>query len=351
MFEVLKFCVSSVCYHYTHLQNHLPQSHSMRSSPLFAAIGNSWIRKYAVYRFPSNKTNRTPFFTGIPPHVVMMNKFQEFQDTLKVQANVMIESLHKELNERGVGGEGYQASKLVQEMKEHNLHLMRKIDDISNSLCSGESRKKDGSEAALEDDGYIVTGDDKEMIYDGGDKPIEDEQQQEETEQQDNDSNTDGQRQKGIVLKWANCKGGQLRYVSKDFVFPKSMSFPNMLTMWYCGDKSHNIPPYKVLRGSVDLKHLKSGKHQLSMMRRLVKAVERGARDVVGNSNLIKRQWTPRAVLDLFEGTFHLFKFPTLTENTKRRYDTISWKSYYNILDKRKWKLLGEQRNIDDGGG
>ena len=32
-------------------------------------------------------------------------------------------------------------------------------------------------------------------------------------------------------------------------------------------------------------------------------------------------------------------------EKKTRRYETISWKSYYNILCKRKWRLFGEQQS------
>jgi len=69
------------------------------------------------------------------------------------------------------------------------------------------------------------------------------------------------------------------------------------------------------------------------------------ANEFVGRPDLIKKgNWTTRNVLDLFQATFHLFKFnDVISEKSKRRYESIAWKSYYNILLKRKWRLLGEQ--------
>jgi hypothetical protein len=50
-FAVLRYLVASLCYNYDYLNNNLPISHCVHSSPLFAAIGSSscTIRYYAVY--------------------------------------------------------------------------------------------------------------------------------------------------------------------------------------------------------------------------------------------------------------------------------------------------------------
>jgi len=52
----------------------------------------------------------------------------------------------------------------------------------------------------------------------------------------------------------------------------------------------------------------------------------------------------------LHEGIKHLFAFTNLTSNrrriNKRQLESISWKSFYNIIVKRKGILMGEQRRI-----
>lgn len=110
--------------------------------------------------------------------------------------------------------------------------------------------------------------------------------------------------------------------------------------MWYCGDIPKNIPPYRMLR-SCDLKHLNSGKSTLSMMRRVMKQVERAV-TIVNQPHLIKQYMNEQGVFALYHGIKHLLKFDCLQVKKRRKYEIILWKIYYNILLKRGNKLLGE---------
>ena len=110
--------------------------------------------------------------------------------------------------------------------------------------------------------------------------------------------------------------------------------------MWYCGDIIRNIPPLKLLSAS-DVKHIKGGKQKISNMKNVVKHVERAA-TLVNLQHLVVHEYTPRAVLDLYNGIKHMFAFPSLSKTHKRRLEQINWKTYYNILSKRKGRLYGE---------
>jgi len=100
------------------------------------------------------------------------------------------------------------------------------------------------------------------------------------------------------------------------------------VTTWYCGDKSRGIPPYRVLR-AWDVAHIKGGKCKLSMMRRVVDAVCRGA-TVVNQPQLVKKNMKEPEALELYQAVKHLFHFPALEKKT-RRYETLSWKSFYPL--------------------
>ena len=90
------------------------------------------------------------------------------------------------------------------------------------------------------------------------------------------------------------------------------------------------------------MKHLKSGCQQLAMMKKLVSHVIR-ASTIVNCEALIVPHWTPRNVLDLHMAIKHMFEFPNMGRSrTKRRHGTINWKTYYNLIVKRKGKLYGE---------
>ena len=151
---------------------------------------------------------------------------------------------------------------------------------------------------------------------------------------------------KGVVIKWSNCVDGRLRLLSKDFKLPKGICFSVLICLWFCGDRRKNIPPFRMLTCN-DLES-KCDKAQLTMMKKLMHSAIRGVKEMVGRPELVNhRVWTHRKALDFYEGVKHLFLFPNLTKTKRnnyltRRHDALSWKTLYNILAKRKWRLLGE---------
>ena len=123
-----------------------------------------------------------------------------------------------------------------------------------------------------------------------------------------------------IEKSWKNFRKGRIMLLSR-LVQSPSLTFLNMLTMWFCGSVSKNIPPYRMLRQS-DVRHLKEEKQKVSNMKYLVKHVLRAA-VFVNDPELEVRFWTPKHVIDLYDGVKHIFAFPCLTANRKRRHDMI----------------------------
>ena len=79
------------------------------------------------------------------------------------------------------------------------------------------------------------------------------------------------------------------------------------------------------------------------MMRKVMKNVERAAH-IVNLPHLVKKRMNEQDSFALYHAVLkHMFKFDCLRVGKKRRYETISWKTYYNILVKRKGKLMGER--------
>ena len=77
-------------------------------------------------------------------------------------------------------------------------------------------------------------------------------------------------------------------------------------------------------------------------MKSLVKQVI-GAAGIANRHNLVVQNWPLRKMMDLYLGVRHLFAFPCLYTDKKRRYETISSKTYYTALKKWKGKLFGDQ--------
>ena len=88
------------------------------------------------------------------------------------------------------------------------------------------------------------------------------------------------------------------------------------------------------------VKHVKGGNQKLSNMKYLVKQVIR-AEEIANRYDLVVQNWSPRKVMDLYLGVRRLFDFPCLSSDTRRSYETISWKTFLNALSKRKGKLFG----------
>ena len=145
---------------------------------------------------------------------------------------------------------------------------------------------------------------------------------------------------KGRKISWGNYRGGSILLTQPSFSFP-SMTFRNMLAMWFCGDISKKIPPYRMLRDK-DVMHVKVGNQKLSNTKYLVKQFIRAA-GIANRHDLVVRNWSPRKVMDLYMGVRHFFSFPFFSSDKKRRYKKILWKIYYNVLSKRNGKLFGEQ--------
>ena len=80
---------------------------------------------------------------------------------------------------------------------------------------------------------------------------------------------------KGMNILWGKCCGVTIILNSSNFSFP-STTLPNMLPMWFCGDISKKLPPYRMLRRK-DVKQVKGGNQNLSNIKTLVKHVLRAS--------------------------------------------------------------------------
>ena len=78
---------------------------------------------------------------------------------------------------------------------------------------------------------------------------------------------------KGLKISWGNCRRGSILLTQTSSSIPY-MTFTIMLAMWFCGDISKYIPPYRMIREK-DVMHIKGGERNLSNMKYLVKQVIR----------------------------------------------------------------------------
>ncbi len=77
----------------------------MHASPLFTQIPAD-ILPLAVAKYPWNKKENTPNFTGIPPHVSLLAEMQGMREDSKMMKEDLIISFCEEMDEKGIGSIG-----------------------------------------------------------------------------------------------------------------------------------------------------------------------------------------------------------------------------------------------------
>ena len=82
---------------------------------------------------------------------------------------------------------------------------------------------------------------------------------------------------------------------------------------------------------------MKGGIWKCSMMKNLVKKVEKGLQ-IVNLPHLLVQNWTYGNVLNFYNAVKPFFAFHSL--NKRRRLKTIAWNNYYNILCAMKGCLV-----------
>ena len=75
MFLLVLFLFAALCYHYKDLDECLAPTNQLRVAPLFIAAEPE-IRQFATVKYHWSKTDDTPIFTGVPPHVLLLSEME-----------------------------------------------------------------------------------------------------------------------------------------------------------------------------------------------------------------------------------------------------------------------------------
>ena len=76
-------------------------------------------------------------------------------------------------------------------------------------------------------------------------------------------------------------------------------------------------------------------------MKKLMRRVQRAER-IVKQPHIVSKDCTLEHTFTLYNAVKYLFIFDSIKSRKRRQYESILWKTYYNNISKRKWKLLGE---------
>jgi len=99
---LLYFCFASLCYHFDFLVKVLHKQNKLQASPFFTHIPN-YSGEAATVRFPWNKTDSTPLFTGLPPHVSTLAQIESLKVALEEAKDSIISGVKADLGGRRLG--------------------------------------------------------------------------------------------------------------------------------------------------------------------------------------------------------------------------------------------------------
>ena len=117
-FELILFLFACVCFHYTHLDTQIHKNHHLRASQIFISAGRAkHLHKFALTRYPWTSRTHTPYFTVIPPHVILMSEIESLKATFEQQTRDIVQEMRNELNERNVGGDLQKSGCVLDEIK------------------------------------------------------------------------------------------------------------------------------------------------------------------------------------------------------------------------------------------
>ena len=154
------------------------------------------------------------------------------------------------MDRRHIGRDAFQATQILDEVKKAHDSMLEKLNSIylasiTNAANTSRSLSSNVFDVDQEDGGGI--NDDAVIVIDNYDDGTRNEQ---------NVTTTPQRRSDGILISWGNVRQGRINLLPRSYKFPV-MTLRIFLNMWFCGDKSKNIPSFIILQ-SADVKHLAS---------------------------------------------------------------------------------------------
>ena len=141
MFVLLRFLFATLCYHYDVLNEMLPASSKLRGSPIFAEASRHCNQEFAYVKYPWDKTEFTPVFTGIPPHVLLMSEMEQIKEKMELQTLEILQKFTDKLDFRGIRGQVFCATQILDEVKAVHKKIVDTLNSLSKNIPSrAESR-------------------------------------------------------------------------------------------------------------------------------------------------------------------------------------------------------------------
>ena len=97
---IFYYCFASICFHLDFLSRVLHQKNKLQASHFLNHIP-SYIKDEATVKYPWIKTETTPTFTGLPPHITNLAKFKQLKIEMVSYRDIILKGVARRSWTRG----------------------------------------------------------------------------------------------------------------------------------------------------------------------------------------------------------------------------------------------------------
>jgi len=315
--SLFKMCVASIGYHRQFLEENLHSQSSIRSSIFM--LETIPLLDHVTVKYPWNSTVDTPDFTGIPPDILILAKFESMTlqlEEMQRSLNASFEAtLKRELDNRKIGGSDSaqladikaQLASLLQLAHSNNANVNR------NNGCEGSDGDDDGGD---DGDGFELfhdeSGDIIDNISDVGDG-ASDQLVRAHTKKQ--------LKRRRFTVGFHHNKFNVLPALWR---YPKGVTLIHLMNLWLIGLKNDNVPPLGIL-DTQSVKHFDNNARQYSTFKQVMVIVERLGRER-GVWLEDRKNWDGKSVTSLWSAI---------------------WKDMYPYMSTKTTKVVEDPNNPD----
>ena len=324
--HVAEMAFATLCYHSEHLKKEMHEGCPLQTSVVYRDMPQSVLDLVRV-AYPWDKTEDTPQFTGIPPHILILAELEELKQVVLGLQNNIKDDMKDLMEERGFSSQASTTQSIIDAVSKNNKEM---LDDIIAQTNLSVSRVEQQVESNGNANSYFID-------------------ELEETERNSLETNDDGNaftQEEDLHISRVNremnrkivqrrkftigLQRGILSPLPPDFNFT-TMTTPHLITNWLIGNVSLNIPPLSSI-SPAHIRHTKNALKKWNSMKVLMAYIEKVGRKV----NLWKNRlsdWT-YADCNILWSSVGMDYFMNIFAKGSKRKKEITWKTLYNKMSK-----------------
>ena len=324
--HVAQMALATLCYHYEHLRKEMHEGCPLQSSAIYRDMPQS-VREVVRVAYPWNKTEDTPPFTGIPPHILILAELEELKKTVMGLQNNIKDDMKDLMEERGFSSQASSTQMIINAVSKSNKEMLDGIlaqTNLSVTRVAQQVEANGNANAFFIDE--LERTERNSFEANADDNALTQEVDLHISRVNRDINRTIVQRRKFTI----GLQRGILNPLPPNFKFT-AMTTPQLITNWLIGNVTLNIPPLSKI-SAVHIRYTKNALKKWNSMKVLMAYIEKVGRKV----NLWKNRlsdWTYADCNTLWSYIGNDYFINIFAKKSNRKKE-ISWKTLYNKMSK-----------------